>query len=83
MLDSGFRYVPAAQTNVVATWKRFGYTPTPESERRARQQRILGYKTNKPAHGGNDASLEQPGGMRILPSLRKPRNVVLKLAASE
>jgi hypothetical protein len=53
MPGSEFRYVPAAQTNVVATWKRFGYRPTSELERRARQQRMLGYKerTNRPAEG--------------------------------
>jgi hypothetical protein len=39
LLDPGFRYVPSAKTNVAATWKRFGYRPTTEAERRARQAR--------------------------------------------
>jgi hypothetical protein len=40
MLDTKFRYVPSAHTNVVATWKRFGFRPTTEAERRARQARL-------------------------------------------
>ena len=39
LLDPGFRYVPSAKTNVAATWRRFGYRPTTEAERRARQSR--------------------------------------------
>jgi hypothetical protein len=41
LLDPGFRYVPSANTNVTATWKRFGYRPTTEAERRARQSRAM------------------------------------------
>jgi hypothetical protein len=39
LLDPGFRYVPSANTNVAATWRRFGYRPTTDAERRARQSR--------------------------------------------
>jgi hypothetical protein len=38
LLDSRFRYIPAARTDVGATWRRFGFRPTTESERRARQR---------------------------------------------
>jgi hypothetical protein len=29
--DSRFKYVPAAQTNVLATWRRFGFVPPTEA----------------------------------------------------
>jgi hypothetical protein len=38
LLDPRFRYIPAARTDVSATWRRFGFRPTTESERRARQR---------------------------------------------
>jgi hypothetical protein len=38
LLDQRFRYIPAANTDVAATWRRFGFRPTTESERRARQR---------------------------------------------
>lgn len=36
LLDPRFRYVPAAKTDVLSTWRRFGYRPTSDAERRAR-----------------------------------------------
>ncbi len=38
LLDADFKYVPAAQTDVTLTWRRFGYRPTTEAERSARQR---------------------------------------------
>lgn len=38
LLDANFEYVPSAKTNVAATWRRFGFRPTTEAERRARQR---------------------------------------------
>ena len=38
LLDQRFRYIPAAKTDVAATWRRFGFRPTTESERQARQR---------------------------------------------
>jgi hypothetical protein len=38
LLDQRFRYIPAAKTDVSATWRRFGFRPTTESERRARMR---------------------------------------------
>jgi hypothetical protein len=40
LLDRNFPYVPSAHTDISATWRRFGFRPTTDSERRARQQRI-------------------------------------------
>ncbi len=42
LLDTDFKYVPAAQTDVTATWRRFGFRPTTEAERRTRQRGIRG-----------------------------------------
>jgi hypothetical protein len=39
ILDSSFRYVPAAATSVVQTWRRFGWRPTTDDERKRRGQR--------------------------------------------
>ena len=40
LLDAQFRDVPSVRTNVAATWARFGFQPTTEAERRARQSRM-------------------------------------------
>ena len=32
-----FKYTPSDETNVAATWRRFGFRPTTYSQRRARQ----------------------------------------------
>ncbi|HTO91905.1 MAG TPA: hypothetical protein VMJ70_12300 [Candidatus Sulfotelmatobacter sp.] len=37
ILDPSFRYVPAAATSVVETWRRFGWRPTTDEERRSRR----------------------------------------------
>lgn len=39
LLDPSFKYLPAAQTDVAATWRRFGFRPTTETERRSRNTR--------------------------------------------
>lgn len=37
--DPRFKWVRPENTNVSATWKRFGFKPTTEAERKARQER--------------------------------------------
>ena len=36
LLDPRFKYVPAASTDVAGTWRRFGFKPVTDEERRAR-----------------------------------------------
>lgn len=36
LLDGSFRYVPAADTSVATTWRRFGWQPPSDFERRPR-----------------------------------------------
>jgi hypothetical protein len=36
LLDPRFRYTPAAATNIAATWKRFGFDPHANEQRRHR-----------------------------------------------
>jgi hypothetical protein len=38
ILDGSFRYVPAAATSVAQTWRRFGWRPTTDDERKRRGQ---------------------------------------------
>jgi len=39
ILEQSFRYVPSVSTSVADTWRRFGWRPTTEDERKARQPR--------------------------------------------
>jgi len=39
LLDPRFKYIPAARTDVAATWRRFGFKPMTEAERRSRKLR--------------------------------------------
>jgi hypothetical protein len=39
ILDASFRYVPAVATSVASTWRRAGWRPTTDEERKARQRR--------------------------------------------
>ncbi len=36
LLDPGFKYIPAHETDVAATWKRFGFDPRANERRRER-----------------------------------------------
>ena len=40
LLDSRFKYVPSTSTNVASTWRKFGFRPTTDAERSARQRRL-------------------------------------------
>lgn len=40
LLDSRFKYIPSASTNVSQTWRKFGFRPTTDAERSARQRRL-------------------------------------------
>ena len=36
LLDPRFKYIPASSTDVAGTWRRFGFKPVTDEERRAR-----------------------------------------------
>jgi hypothetical protein len=38
ILDASFRYVPSVATSVASTWRRAGWRPTTDEERKARRQ---------------------------------------------
>jgi hypothetical protein len=40
--DPRFKYTPSLNTNILSTWKRFGFKPTTDAERQARQRRTHG-----------------------------------------
>lgn len=46
LLD-GMPYVPAVLTDIRTTFERFGFRPTTDAERKARQKRINGEITTK------------------------------------
>jgi hypothetical protein len=73
LLDPRFRYIPAARTDVSVTWRRFGFRPTTESERRARQRGDAVHAAAEDARG--EITL-------ALPAAKPPRrpNPSLKLA---
>jgi hypothetical protein len=86
LLKGDFRYVPSTQTNVAATWQRFGFRPTSESERRARQQGFLrhqGHAHDKAPDGAARASAERAVGVAVPPKVSKLRNTVSKFAVSQ
>jgi len=49
ILDPQFHYVPAIETDVAATWRRFGFDPRRNAARRARSRRGA-----EGAHGQSD-----------------------------
>jgi hypothetical protein len=46
ILDESFSYVPSTTTDVGATWRRFGWRPMSDEERRVRR----GLSVDDPAH---------------------------------
>jgi hypothetical protein len=50
ILDESFAYTSAAATSVDATWRRYGWQPLTEQERRSRRRR--------PANGGEGRVVE-------------------------
>lgn len=67
LLDPRFKYIPAARTDVTATWRRFGFRPTTDAERRSRKSR------------DDDSDV---GEARVVVQ-RRQRRPNLKLAATE
>jgi hypothetical protein len=60
LLDQRFRYISAANTDVSATWRRFGFRPTTESERRAR---------TRASPGADEARDSAPRDLELAPRL--------------
>jgi hypothetical protein len=56
--DARFKYTPSTSTNIVSTWKRFGFKPTTESERLARQRRALLREEETEAAGASVTQLD-------------------------
>lgn len=73
IFDARFKYTPSMSTNIVSTWKRFGFKPTTEAERQARQRRAWGE--------GEDETIGA-SVTRLDSAKRKPRNA-LRLAGKK
>jgi hypothetical protein len=55
ILDPRFKYTSALSTNVMSTWKKFGFRPTTEAERIAREeQRAAAYAAPAPSQQRSD-----------------------------
>jgi hypothetical protein len=63
LLDARFKYTPSTSTNVVSTWRKFGFRPTTEAERNARQRRVE-RQTLSPAA---EITTLQPARRRMMP----------------
>jgi len=42
ILDESFPYVPSAATSVAETWRRYGWRPVTDEDRRKRRRRAVG-----------------------------------------
>jgi hypothetical protein len=42
ILDESFSYIPSTTTSVEATWRRYGWQPTTDEERRKRRNAAAG-----------------------------------------
>jgi hypothetical protein len=51
ILDPRFKYTSAISTDVLGTWKKFGFTPTTETERIARQRKRNAECATSSQHG--------------------------------
>ncbi len=71
LLDPRFKYIPAAHTDVAATWRRFGFKPTTEAERRSRKQ------------GGDVAVPEDGARVSAAPRRRRRPNLTLAVNVNE
>jgi hypothetical protein len=60
LLDPRFKYIPAARTDVTATWRRFGFRPTTEADRRSRKAQA------------DDAAADDTRSVSVVPR-RRPR----------
>jgi hypothetical protein len=61
LLDSRFKYIPSTSTNVASTWRKFGFRPTTDAERSARQRRL---QTSVPSA---EVTQLQPGRRKMSP----------------
>jgi hypothetical protein len=68
LLHPSFRYVPAVATSVAETWRRFGWRPTTDEERRRRRHArvTLVVEAIATARGIGYAPPRIPGGPRAL-----------------
>lgn len=55
--NDGFRYVPSALTDVMETWKRFGFRLATDEERRARAMHVGAAASSARGEGGSHATL--------------------------
>jgi len=76
--DARFKYTPSTSTNIVSTWKRFGFKPTTEAERLARQRRA---QLRQEASESLAASVTQLDSAKR--KVRSPLRLAKKTAGSE
>lgn len=56
--DPRFKYIPASKTDITTTWRRFGFRPTTDNERRKRQRGGLAAGAGTRELGSADAAGE-------------------------
>ena len=66
--DARFKYLTSTSTDVLRTWKKFGFKPTTATERAARQRRMLSDKPDDSA-GAHVTPIEAKRKQRSLLSI--------------
>ena len=63
ILDPAFRYVPSFATSVAATWRRFGWRPTTDEDRRTRRRPEMALVVDWV--GAAECAVRRQGGISI------------------
>lgn len=71
ILDASFRYAPSFATSVVTTWRRAGWRPTTDDERKARQRSAVS-DGSKASHVVPHTLQTQLNRLLVRPSVHLP-----------
>jgi hypothetical protein len=86
ILDPAFRYVPSFATSVAATWRRFGWRPTTEEDRKARprptMELVVDWIGAANAHSARDVSAKIARGADIAIFAKNHREVTTAVGFS-
>ena len=82
ILDPSFRYVSAVATSVAETWRRFGWRPTTDEERKRRQGRAVTLVVDQVAIARPIRRVASRAMMTSMPVLAALEGVAIELGAT-